>query len=204
MRTMRLLAVLGCSLAIAWPWVAHSQKSGRKSAPPPPVRSSPRSSGGKSVLGSISVSNIKFNLKNQSESCPLLIQASDGMKYTGKQDTELCGEAPFSWIGKRFALTNRQQDVAIWRSELQEPYRACRGKTQFILWNGEKLNRDASHVLLDFDGGWVTLTVNLNKRRYNGQLTSATVTASGHPHWCWSQSGDAFAQQKKQIEFLSQ
>lgn len=199
-----LLTAIACFGIISAAQVAHAQKSRRKSAPPPAPRRAPRSTGGKASLGPISVANIKFTLDSRAGDCPLLIQASDGLKYAGKVDSELCGEAPLSWIGKRFGLMKRTQHQAVWRGELQEPYRKCQGKTSSVQWNSVKLNREGAHVLLDFEDGWVTLSVDLSRREPQLPLTSAGVSSSGHPHWCWSQNGDRAPQNKRQIEFLGQ
>lgn len=198
------LAAIAFFFAICVVDVAHAQKSGRKASPPPATRRPPVSSSGKSTLGPISVANIKFSLDARSDDCPFLIQASDGLKFAGKLESELCGEAPLSWIGKRFGLTQRTSHQAVWRSELQEPYRKCRGRTAAVLWNSEKLTREQSHILLDFSDGWVTLSVNLRKRGPAFAVTSAHVSSSGHPHWCWSQRGEPLARKKRQIEFLGQ
>lgn len=199
-----LFAALTCCIALQESHKAFAQKSGRKSTSPPPARRPTRSTGGKAPLGPISVANIKFTLDAKSEACPLLILASDGLKLTGKADSELCGEAPLSWIGKRFALTQRRHNLVIWKSELQETYRKCNGKTALVQWNNESLEREQSHILLDFEDGQVTLSLNLKKQGPKTTLNSAGVSSSGHPNWCWSQQDTPMAQKRRHIEYLAQ
>lgn len=183
---------------------AFAQKSSRKSAPPPPRRSTGRIKGGKTPLGSVSVANIKFTLDKPSSECPLLVQASDGLKFAGKTSGELCGEAPLSWIGRRFSLIQKSDSKAVWRSELQEPYRGCRGKTASVLWNSEMLTRETSHILLDFTTSGATLTVDLDKRSSGMEFSSVGVSSSGHPTWCWPQTSSPLSLKRKSLEFLGQ
>lgn len=206
MQARHLIALPLCIIVLFAQDDAFAQKSSRKSAPPPPRRSSSRGGvrGGKAPLGSVSVANIKFTLDKPTSECPLLIQASDGLKFAGKTSAELCGEAPLSWIGRRFSLVQKSDSKAVWQSELLEPYRGCRGQTTSVLWNSESLPRQKSHILLDFTKSGARLTVNLDKRSPGLEFSSVSVSSSGHPTWCWSQKSAPLSLKRKSLEFLGQ
>lgn len=135
---------------------------------------------------SLFLGNTKIEIDNlNGKECPILIQLKDGILKDYNEGMRACSEAPINWLGQQFKLHSSDKKKATWFARLDESFKDCRAQTKSILWNNITIERQKSHIILDFKDSQAILTVNIEKLNSQFQLANAGVTVDGQPAWCW-------------------
>jgi hypothetical protein len=138
-------------------------------------------------IRSVFLGNTTIELDNANgKECPVLIQLKDGILVDYDEGLRACSEAPIHWLGQGFKLKSSNKKMATWIARLDESFKDCRARTRNILWNNTTIERQKSHIILDFEDSRATLTVNIEKLNNQFQLANAHVTVNGQPVWCWT------------------
>ncbi|MFZ9521099.1 MAG: hypothetical protein ACO3A4_11550 [Silvanigrellaceae bacterium] len=160
-----------------------------KALPQSTKGAAPSLSGSNMTGGSVQVPPIVPNIRfvfdaDRVDDCPFLVSASDGLIKDSNEGLVSCGELNSSWFADNIKLVKRTDTELVWKLRLNRAFERCVAKTSALTWNNKTVDRRKSYLILDFNKGTATLSLNLGGLKSHYQLSHFDNYLGNGVGWC--------------------